>query len=399
MLPIDPTKANDAHYRYMMPAMIIKGEGRGNGVKTVFPNIRDICLAINRPEKILMKFFQTTLGAARNVSEKDDKFLIMGTHDEDRLTQELYSFITKYVLCPQCRNPETAVKLTPSKKGIKLTMQCGACGKESSFGEHDRTFTFFKQYYEKHPEEATVAKHAAQAKKEDKEDAAAAPAPAPEEKKEEKKSTVTKTSDLVNKEKDPRALTAEFMAKGDDNAEKLTSFLINLKSERAYPDESMPVVLIGAIDLNTDKDHFFAAVRRYVDVLRTLSSVQVAHAAGEVIGDKVRAEREKSTAKIQRYLIVECAKICQKLYKADTDKLALLVFMLYVEDVISEDSIAAFAQNKKLGTVLDAKVGAEMQAKVQKLVAWLQRETRVNSGEGVPKKENEKEAKENVVQE
>ncbi|EPY24123.1 translation initiation factor 5 [Strigomonas culicis] len=319
-----------------------------------------------------MKFFQTSLGAARNVSEKDDKFLIMGTHDEERLTQELYNFITKYVLCPKCRNPETAVKMEQAKKGVKFTMQCGACGQESNFDEHDRTFTFFRQYYEKHPEEATVAKHAAQAKKEDAVEQPAAevevvPVEGAAKKKREK---VAKKSDLETSKTDPRKVTAAFMAKGDYNTEKLHSFIIDLKNEAGMNDENIPLILIGAIKEYATKENFFQEVRRHADVLRMITSVRPPQVAGEVIGDRVRAEYEKTNAKIQRYFLFECAKICQDYYKEDTDKLALLIFMLYLEDIVNEASIAAFVTNKKLADKVERVV--EVQTKIQKILNWMQ---------------------------
>lgn len=63
-----------------MPAIQVKVEGSGNGIKTVLPNIHDICVAINRPEEALMKYFQFDLGAQSTVFSKDDKFLLMGSH-------------------------------------------------------------------------------------------------------------------------------------------------------------------------------------------------------------------------------------------------------------------------------------------------------------------------------
>ena len=39
----------DAFYRYKMPALIAKVEGKGNGIKTVVVNMPDVAKALQRP--------------------------------------------------------------------------------------------------------------------------------------------------------------------------------------------------------------------------------------------------------------------------------------------------------------------------------------------------------------
>ena len=40
---------DDKFYRYRMPLLEIKIEGKGNGIKTVIPNMSDIARALSRP--------------------------------------------------------------------------------------------------------------------------------------------------------------------------------------------------------------------------------------------------------------------------------------------------------------------------------------------------------------
>ncbi|OAF63910.1 hypothetical protein A3Q56_08385 [Intoshia linei] len=40
---------HDTHYRYKMPMILGKIEGKGNGIKTVISNIVEIAKSINRP--------------------------------------------------------------------------------------------------------------------------------------------------------------------------------------------------------------------------------------------------------------------------------------------------------------------------------------------------------------
>ena len=44
-----PRDVQDEFYRYKMPRLIAKVEGRGNGIKTVVVNMRDIAAALGRP--------------------------------------------------------------------------------------------------------------------------------------------------------------------------------------------------------------------------------------------------------------------------------------------------------------------------------------------------------------
>lgn len=116
----------DAFYRYKMPRLQSKIEGKGNGIKTVVPNMVDIAKALSRPPAYITKFFGAELGALSTCDERAAKYIVNGAHDAERLQGVLDGFISKFVLCQKCDNPETV--LTVSKKDGTIYRSCQACG-------------------------------------------------------------------------------------------------------------------------------------------------------------------------------------------------------------------------------------------------------------------------------
>ena len=57
------TPVDDPEYRYKMPSIIGKVEGRGNGIKTALPNIPLLAQSLHRDPAEVTKFFGTELGA------------------------------------------------------------------------------------------------------------------------------------------------------------------------------------------------------------------------------------------------------------------------------------------------------------------------------------------------
>lgn len=119
----------DAFYRYKMPRLQSKIEGKGNGIKTVIPNMSDIGRALGRPPSYITKFFGAELGALSTCDEKASKYIVNGAHDATKLAELLDIFIKKFVLCPACDNPETV--LSVSKKDGTVYRTCQACGHRS----------------------------------------------------------------------------------------------------------------------------------------------------------------------------------------------------------------------------------------------------------------------------
>ncbi|XP_076172893.1 eukaryotic translation initiation factor 5 [Ptiloglossa arizonensis] len=117
---------SDAFYRYKMPRIQAKVEGKGNGIKTVIVNMVDVAKAIGRPATYPTKYFGCELGAQTQFDFKNERFIVNGSHDATKLQDLLDGFIRKYVLCPACDNPETELMVN-AKKGT-ISQGCKACG-------------------------------------------------------------------------------------------------------------------------------------------------------------------------------------------------------------------------------------------------------------------------------
>lgn len=131
--------SDDAFYRYKMPRMITKIEGRGNGIKTNIVNMVDIAKALARPASYTTKYFGCELGAQSKFDEKTGTSLVNGAHETAKLAGLLENFIKKYVQCYGCGNPETEIIITKSQM---LQLKCAACGFVSDVDMRDKLTTF-----------------------------------------------------------------------------------------------------------------------------------------------------------------------------------------------------------------------------------------------------------------
>jgi len=118
-------EVDDKFYRYRMPVLLTKIEGKGNGIKTVIPNMSDVAKALSRPPSYTTKFFGCELGATTILDEKADRWIVNGAHDANRMRELLDGFIDKFVLCGECKNPETVLSIT---KNQDILRDCKACG-------------------------------------------------------------------------------------------------------------------------------------------------------------------------------------------------------------------------------------------------------------------------------
>lgn len=158
-------EVTDQYYRYKMPRLIAKVEGKGNGIKTVIVNMVDIAKALGRPPTYPTKFFGCELGAQTQFDLKNDRYIVNGSHDDAKLQDLLYVFIKKFVLCTECDNPETHLAVK-QKNGV-IQQRCKACGHQSLVDMRHKLTTFIMKNPPEPPEGASPNKKAGKSKGKD----------------------------------------------------------------------------------------------------------------------------------------------------------------------------------------------------------------------------------------
>ncbi|KAI2651873.1 Eukaryotic translation initiation factor 5 [Labeo rohita] len=106
---------SDQFYRYKMPRLIAK---------------------VGDPTK----FFGCELGAQTQFDSKNDRYIVNGSHEANKLQDMLDGFIRKFVLCPECDNPETDLHVNPKKQTIGNS--CKACGYRGMLDTRHKLCTF-----------------------------------------------------------------------------------------------------------------------------------------------------------------------------------------------------------------------------------------------------------------
>ncbi|OBZ79199.1 putative eukaryotic translation initiation factor 5 [Grifola frondosa] len=117
---------DDKFYRYRMPILMTKIEGKGNGIKTVIPNMSD-----------------------------NDRYIVNGAHDATKLRELLDAFIEKFVLCKSCKNPETDLIITKNEEIIR---DCKACGERTGVDMRHKLTTFIVKNPPKNPKKSKTKK-------------------------------------------------------------------------------------------------------------------------------------------------------------------------------------------------------------------------------------------------
>lgn len=274
---IGASNSDDAFYRYKMPKMITKIEGRGNGIKTNVVNMVDIAKALARPPSYTTKYFGNELGAQSKFDEKTGTSLVNGAHDTAKLAGLLENFIKKYVQCYGCGNPETDIIITKTQM---VNLKCAACGFVSDVDMRDKLTTFILKNPPVQKKTSKDKKSLRRAEKERLKDGEAAD----EELKKIKKE--------AGKKKGSSANSKDVTAKGASTKKKAHSSDDDHSPSRSQADENEP-----AIDDADDDDDIQWQTDTSLEAAKQRIQEQLSSVTADMVMLSTTEEKKKSGKK------------------------------------------------------------------------------------------------------
>mmetsp|Transcript_26203 Transcript_26203/g.37564 ORF Transcript_26203/g.37564 Transcript_26203/m.37564 type:complete len:408 (+) Transcript_26203:434-1657(+) len=386
------TPIDDPAYRYKMPTVFGKIEGRGNGIKTVIPNITDVGLSLHRSPAEVNKFFGCELGAQSSYSTDTDRAVVNGAHTDAVLQQLMHKYIELFVLCPNCRLPETQYKI----KSDCIWHKCAACGAKDMVDMQHKLCTFILAQDKKAKQEAKKSdkkdkkdrkengkdeqddggkknkkmekdpEHKEKKKKDKKE----------KKEKKSKKQEGLNTNDVDGLVDDTEDLSLEDSPGLDDAGVMDAAVVATVKFLDHNSDASVKDIVEFVVNqqmasslLSKDKIHIYVrsvlkpeditpeffkkkAINQYIPVIRAITNNSVI---------------------MERHLIGALESLCSNI--DNTKAFALLIKELYEQDALEEDTIIEWAAEGRTEYTLDEideESRAALRAEAEPIVAWLQ---------------------------
>lgn len=384
----------DASYRYKMPKLGTKVEGRGNGIKTVVVNMVDIAKALHVNPGYPTKFFGIELGAQSKFNKKTERAIVNGQHEAQDLAKLLTKFIDSFVLCPRCRLPEIKLAI---KSNIKY--DCAACGDNGVLPTNHRLSGYIVKSKQKDKEKGKDKKKGKRDKKkgkeeeededdgeafeEEEEEAGRDGEEKVQEKRDEDFEWFTDTSkdaqktrkekeflemqsagsenlsavDAIldaaksdNKTESPATVLKIFMASAKRTIPEIMSELKRLQIARGLDEPQKIKVLLEAV---TDVDDEKSVVKQYIANKKILGAVTKLPNGGNILLNCV----EEQVGAIEPGLLKKTPQILQALYESD---------------VLDEDLILVWAESPPESSwLVNKEVATAVRKKARPFIEWL----------------------------
>lgn len=380
--PID-----DPEYRYKMPVVYGKVEGRGNGIKTVIPNISDLGTALHREPGEVNKFFGCELGAQTTYNVETDRAVVNGAHTDAVLQNLIKKYIDVFVLCPSCSLPETEYKI---KSGC-VWHKCAACGAKEMVDMSHKLCTYILAQDKKKKKEGKKDKGTKDKDKDEKKskkkkdkDRDGSDEEKKKKKKDKKKEKKDKKKDKKEKKSDsPQDSGARDADKDDDASDDAShgdvddagAMDLAVEGTRKYLAEnpSSSPTAIAEVVVNQqmasalkshDKVHIFVRAAITPDVFK---EKQIEKHSATI------TKLTQSNPIMERHLIAAMEGLCIEKPK----NFPVMLKQLYDEDALEEDAILEWAcegRNEYTLDSVDEETRAALRSEAEPVVVWLQDE-------------------------
>mmetsp|Transcript_6918 Transcript_6918/g.7554 ORF Transcript_6918/g.7554 Transcript_6918/m.7554 type:complete len:405 (-) Transcript_6918:174-1388(-) len=384
------TPVDDPNYRYKMPTVFGKIEGKGNGIKTVIVNITELAFALHRNPGEVNKHFGCEIGAQTTYNDQTDKAIVNGAHSDKVLQDCVHKYIQEFVLCPNCALPETDYKI---KNGC-IFHRCKACGAKDMVNMNHKLCAYIlaqdkkakkdgkkKGGKDKETKEADVEKEVKKKKKKEKD--------GDDEKKKEKKDK--KKKDKKDKKKKDKKEKKSSSSEDDGEAE-LGSEEDSVATEDGVDDVGARLLAIEGIkvfmsenpDANNKQIADMVKNQQMSSALKSYERIHIFMAAAITSDFFKKKEIKKNAAMInlitnktiemQRHLIGAIEMICVK----EPKHFPVMLKQLFDEEVLEEDIILEWAfsgRSDYTHDAVDEDTRAVLRGKAEPVVEWLQQES------------------------
>ena len=96
------------------------------GMRTILANFKEICDALNREPRRVLKFLSGEMATAATM--QGTRAVFQGRFRHDTFEQLIERYVKEFVVCPVCSRPDTKIV----KERRFLFLICEACGAKSS---------------------------------------------------------------------------------------------------------------------------------------------------------------------------------------------------------------------------------------------------------------------------
>jgi len=110
------------HKRFEIP----KPRSFVTGMRTILANFKEICEALNREPRHVLKFLSGEMATAATMQRT--RAIFQGRFGRDTFERLIERYVKEFVVCPVCKRPDTKIV----KERRFLFLICEACGAKSS---------------------------------------------------------------------------------------------------------------------------------------------------------------------------------------------------------------------------------------------------------------------------